>query len=197
MFKPVHAILIGMVAFGLIAGCGGSNKTVRKKQVNQVKKSEFPSWFMNPPPLCAATSAKAATTSMGRRLATDKGRQELAQQISTKVMGYLEQSLQNSVGTGMEEAVGHEHAEGATRSIHKMSISSSRTVKFDMNTATGEWLALTCLDYQKLVEAAQKTAKDAAAKLADKYKERHQELVNKMDETLKKEYPTPPDQSVK
>ena len=189
MFVTMGAIL----ALSLAAGCGPATKTT----VRQETKSSYPSWFMNPPPLCAATSAKGATAHIGRTSATDKGRQELARQISTKVMGYLEQSLQNAVGTGMEEAVGHEYAEGATRSIHKMSLSGSRSVKYDFSTSSGEWLTLVCLDYEKLVEAAQKTAKDAAAKLVDKYKERHQELVNKMDENLKKEFPKPPDQTVK
>ena len=89
----------------------------------------------------------------------------------------------------MEQALGHEYAEEASRSIHKMSVAGARAVQFDRNSSTGEWLALVCIDRERLVAAARKTAKNVAFRLAPKYKERHQELISKMDEKLKKAHP--------
>jgi len=177
MFVSLGAIL----SMSLI-GCGpAATSTVRQEQ-----KAAYPAWFMNPPNLCTAATAKGATTHIARLSAVDKGRQELARQISTKVMGMLEQSVKNATGTGLEGAVGHEYMEGATRSLHKMALAGSVGKKYDFNTQSGEWMALVCLDPSKMAEAAKKAAQDAAGKLVDSMKQHHDAVVGNMDQQLDK-----------
>ena len=133
---------------------------------------------------------------VARDLAVDNGRQELARQMQVKLMGYLERSIQNAVGTGVEEAVGHDYAEGASRTLYKTTLSGTRAVKFDRADSSGEWLALVCLDYEAFEKAAKQLASNAAQKLLQQYQDKHEQLVDKMDQALKEEFPTPPSQSV-
>lgn len=148
-----------------------------------------PEWTDTPPALGAVGIMKGINVSMARKLAVDQGRQELARQIATKVMGVLDQSAQQVVGANPGEITGHQYAEEITRTLHKQFLSGSKPVHYWRDCCTGEWYALVTIDQEGLLAGANMAAKAAAQKILKQAEAKHEQLSEKMEEIMKKEFP--------
>jgi len=176
-------VVILVCVAGFLAACSaGTNKCSYA--------TEQPAWVLAPPALGAVGIAKGINAGTARDTALDKGRHELARQVSAKVMGMLERSVQEVVGAGEGEVAGHEYKEEATRTLHKQFLSGSRAVEFWNDCETGEWYALVTIEKEGLLAAANQAAKAAAEKLMASAEEKHEELIKKLDEQLDKEFGT-------
>ena len=169
--------VILVAAFGLLTACSASANMCPR-----------PVWANAPPALGAVGIAKGINTGTARDSALDKGRHELARQISAKIMGMLERSLQEVIGAGDGEVAGHEYKEEVTRTLHKQFLSGSRAVEYWRDCDTGEWYALVTIEKEGLLAAANQAAKQAAEKMMAAAEEKHEELIKKLDEQLDKEY---------
>jgi len=148
-----------------------------------------PEWADTPPALGAVGIAQGINVGMARKLATDNGRQELARQIAIKVMGVLDQSAQQVVGANPGEITGHQYSEEITRTLHKQFLTGSKAVKFWVDCCTGEQYALVTIDQEGLLAGANMAAKAAAEKILKQAEAKHQQLSEKMEEILEKEFP--------
>ena len=148
-----------------------------------------PEWSDTPPALGAVGIAKGINVGMARKLATDNGRHELARQIAAKVMGVLDQSAQQVVGANPGEITGHQYAEEITRTLHKQFLSGSKPVHYWQDCCTGEWYALVTIDQEGLLAGANMAAKAAAQKILKQAEAKHEQLSEKMEEIMKKEFP--------
>ncbi|MBM4386489.1 MAG: hypothetical protein FJ088_02045 [Deltaproteobacteria bacterium] len=166
--------------------CSGAGKSVSYDGCPR------PAWVDNPPVeggLAHIGVARGISTSSGRKLAEDNGRHGIAQQMSVKVMGLIEQSFQSVAGKSPEEMAGHEYGEGVQRTLYKQFISGVRPFKYYFDCVKDEYYALMVMDYQALAAAAKQQADKAAKELLQTAKEKHEELSKKMDELLDKEFP--------
>ena len=171
--------LIACVAL-VAAACGGPQ--------NCQSNCPRPVWADSPPALGAIGIAKGTNTGMARKMALDKGRQEIARQISVKVMGLLEQSAQQVVGANPGEITGHEYAEEITRTLHKQFLSGSKAVHYWQDCCTGEWYVLVTVEKEGLLMAANQAAQAAAKKILKMAEGKHEELAKKLDENIDKEF---------
>jgi len=175
--------IIGLVVLLAATACSGSSDTCNYSNCPR------PEWADTPPVLGAVGIAQGINIGMARKLATDSGRQQLARQIAVKVMGVLDQSAQQVVGANPGEITGHQYAEEITRTLHKQFLTGSRAVKFYTDCCTGEQYALVSIDQEGLANAANTAAKLAAQKILKQAEAKHQELSDKMEEILAKEFP--------
>ena len=148
-----------------------------------------PEWADTPPALGAVGIMKGINVAMARKLAVDQGRQELARQIAAKVMGVLDQSAQQVVGANPGEITGHQYAEEITRTLHKQFLSGSKPVHYWRDCCTDEWYALVTIDQEGLLAGANVAAKAAAQKILKQAEAKHEQLSEKMEEIMKKEFP--------
>ena len=148
-----------------------------------------PEWADTRPALGAVGIMKGINVAMARKLAVDQGRQELARQIAAKVMGVLDQSAQQVVGANPGEITGHQYAEEITRTLHKQFLSGSKPVHYWQDCCTGEWYALVTIDQEGLLAGANMAAKAAAQKILKQAEAKHEQLSEKMEEIMKKEFP--------
>jgi len=172
---------VGMMAgLGmLLVACSGAN-TCRMS-------CPRPAWVDKPPVLGAVGYKQGINVGTARTLAEDDARQKIAREISVKVAGLLEQSLQQVLGPEGEKT-GHEYAEGITRTLHKNLISGSRVSEYWEDCCDGGMYALVTIEKEALMEAANAQAKAAAEKLLAQAEEKHEELSQKFNELLEKEY---------
>jgi hypothetical protein len=179
-------ILIGLVVMGvaMLTACSGPNG-----DVCDYSECPRPAWADESPVLGAVGIAEGINVGMARKLATDNARHELARQISVKVMGVLDQSAQQVVGANPGEITGHQYAEDIQRTLHKQFISGSKAVRFWQDCCTGETYALVTIDQEGLMAGANVAAKLAAQKILKQAEAKHQQLSEKMEEILEKEFP--------
>ncbi len=179
--KNAWTIVFALAGIVALVGCSAAPDACRSA-------CPRPAWVDTPPTLGAIGIKKGINTGMARKLATDEGRQEIARQISVKVMGLLEQSAQQVIGAEPGVITGHEYAEEITRTLHKQFLSGSKPVHFWQDCCTGEWYALVTIEKEGLLQAANQAAKQAAQKILKVAEEKHVELSQKLDEKLEAEY---------
>ncbi len=146
-----------------------------------------PAWVDMPPVLGGVGYKKGIDPGTARTLAEDDARHKIAREISAKVAGLLEQSLQQV--TGAEgEITGHNYAEGITRTLHKQYLSGSRVSQYWEDCCNGGYYALVTIEKEALMAAANDQAKAAAKKLLANAEAKHEELSSKFNELLEKEF---------
>ena len=168
----------------LLAACSGTGPGVC-----DYSDCPKPEWIDTAPVLGAVGIAQGINVSMARKLATDNARHELARQITTKVMGVLDQSAQQVVGANPGEITGHQYAEEITRTLHKQFLAGTRPVKYWQDCCTGDQYVLVTIDQEGLMAGANMAAKIAAKKILKQAEAKHEQLSKKMEEILKKEFP--------
>jgi len=181
MKNQLKTVILFALAIAMLAACGGAAGDC-------LDDCPRPAWADNPPTIGAVGIAQGTNTGMARKMALDKGRHEIARQISVKVMGLLEQSAQQVVGAEPGVITGHEYAEEITRTLHKQFLSGSRAVHYWQDCCTGDWYALVTIEKEGLLQAANQAAKAAAKKILKIAEEKHEELSKKLDENIKKEF---------
>lgn len=146
-----------------------------------------PAWVDKPPVLGGVGYKQGINVGVARTLAEDDARHKIAREISVKVAGLLEQSLQQVLGPEGEKT-GHEYVEGITRTLHKNFLSGSRVSEYWEDCCDGGMYALVTIEKEALMEAANAQAKAAAEKLLAQAEEKHEELSKKFNDLLEKEY---------
>ena len=146
--------------------------------------ADYPDWYMTPNPNCVAVTAQGATTSIAQKTGEANARGELARMIQTKVMGMLEASFRNVVGTGFDDAQGQEFSKGAERVLFNTAQSGARITNKHFSNGTGEWVYEACIDADALAKLANEMAQDAAKKLLDGQDEKHKEIMGELDKQL-------------
>jgi hypothetical protein len=175
----MHLLALGLVMVAAVtAACGGGNQCR--------KDCPKPVWVDNPPTLGAVGVGKGINVSVARDLAEDNGRHKLAQTISVKVSGLLENSLQQVLGPE-GEMTGHQYAEGIKRTLYQQYLSGTQVIHYWEDCCVGDYFVLITIEKDALIAAANQAAKQAAEKLLQNAEEKHEELRKKFDEELQKE----------
>ena len=180
MKESAMKTLVLLVTAGMVVGCSAGMDNCRMA-------CPRPAWADTPPVLGAIGVKKGINVGTARTLAEDDGRHKLAREISVKVSGLLEQSIQNVAGAE-GEMTGHDYAEGITRTLHKQFISGSRVTQYWEDCCDGTMYALVTIEKEALLEAANQAAKHAAKKLLKEAEGKHEELSKKFNELLDKEF---------
>ena len=149
-----------------------------------------PEWADTPPALGAVgVQESLISEGMTRKMAEDNGRQELARQIGGKVMGILEQSAQQVGRANPGEGPRHMISEPIMLTLHRQFGSVCKLVHYWRDCCTGEAYVLVTIDRAELLAYGNMVANKLAHRVLKQPQKKHNELLKKMEEIMKKEFP--------
>lgn len=119
-----------------------------------------------------------------REKAMLNGRSELAQQISTKLQGYIENSFQEVTGASLVETAGQDYTESMKRALYSKTLSGTSAKKFWRDNETGTTYALIVMDPSGLGEMTNQIGREIAEKYLKVAEAKHQEFSARLDEKL-------------